>query len=208
MRLRFPSNSCQSQKEDGIHQHSLRNFRSLSKPKQESEFWLRATKLANLLGAHLGTCIDELEISKVKEMLMNIFFKFFNYKYDSGRLCAWRIMCNCLSCSHTKRLDFDWNCLETWNSPPGLELKYWIIIINKQALRKTKCIDSFMSKPKPLTICKMTQSLMMKSHPITFTISPFCNKPFPVKKIFHVNPNKTFNMIRCRITLNNENTMH
>ena len=64
-----------------------------------------------------------------------------------------------------------------------------------------------MSKPKPLTICKMTQSLMMKSHPITFTISPIGNKPFPVKRYsFHVNSNKTFNMIRCRITLNNKNT--
>ncbi|XP_075239786.1 uncharacterized protein LOC142335250 [Convolutriloba macropyga] len=38
--------------------------RSLSKCKQESDFWLRATKLANLLGAHLGTCIEELEISQ------------------------------------------------------------------------------------------------------------------------------------------------
>ena len=44
----------------------------LSKRKQESDFWLRAANLANLLGAHLGTCIDELEISRAKEMLMNI----------------------------------------------------------------------------------------------------------------------------------------
>ena len=33
-------------------------------------------KLANILGAHLGISIDELEISRAKEMLTNIFFKY------------------------------------------------------------------------------------------------------------------------------------
>ena len=65
--------------------------RNLPKVKQESDFWLRATKLSNIIGSHIGQSVIDIPKSNVKSRLTAVFQNYFNQKFDPKRLCTWRL---------------------------------------------------------------------------------------------------------------------
>ena len=81
--------------------------RNLPKVKQESDFWLRATKLSNIIGSHIGQSVIDIPKSNVKSRLTAVFQSYFNQKFDPKRLCTWRLYCGCCDCRNLVKLTRD-----------------------------------------------------------------------------------------------------
>ena len=72
--------------------------------KSESDFFLRACKITNALNEHLK--FDIMEQENVKELLTNVFWRYFKEKFNKNDPCSWRIDCRCISCKNIRKLNF------------------------------------------------------------------------------------------------------
>ena len=66
--------------------------------KSESDFFLRACNIANALNEHLN--FDVMEHENIKELITNVFWRYFKEKFNENDPCSWRIDCRCMNCKN------------------------------------------------------------------------------------------------------------
>ena len=81
-----------------------RNFvcKQMRLKKCESDFWFRASRLANLYYEYFK--YDILFDPECKNRLLGMYTKFFKTRYNESDTCTWRILCECNNCRDLKKL--------------------------------------------------------------------------------------------------------
>ena len=72
--------------------------------KSESDFFLRACNITNAWKEYLKFNIMEHE--NLKELITNVFWRYFKEKLNKNYPCSWRIDCRCMNCKNIRILNF------------------------------------------------------------------------------------------------------
>ena len=84
-----------------MKKHKSKQFRL---QKSESDFFVRACNITNVLNEHLK--FDVMEHENIKELITNISWRYFKGKFNENDTCSWRIDCRCMNCKTIRTLNF------------------------------------------------------------------------------------------------------